>query len=56
MSQKSISRGRKTNFGANNRPILALKVSKEAYWMGLRYFLGVGIKIIVFEEPCAVKN
>ena len=42
MAQKSISQGTlKTGFGVSNRPILALKVSNEAYWMGLRYFVRV---------------
>ena len=40
MAQKSISRGAfKTDFGVNDWPILALKVSKEAYWMRLKHFV-----------------
>ena len=35
--------------GANNRPIFAPKASKEAWWMGLRYFWVVFTKIIVFK-------
>ena len=39
---------RNSNFdcGVNNRPILALKVSKETHWMGLRHFKNVCLKII----------
>ena len=36
-AQKLISQGTlKTDIGRNNRPILAMKVSKEAYWIWVR--------------------
>ena len=40
MAQKPISKAAftcKTDCGVDNRPIVAPTVSKEAYWMGLRY-------------------
>ena len=46
-----------TDFGVDNRPILDLKVSKEAYWKGLsqfvRFFLS---KWSVFKESGGVEN
>ena len=49
MDQKSTSQGTlKTDFGVNNKPILALKVSKEAYRMGLWQFVRVFINMITF--------
>ena len=51
MAQKSISQGTlKVDIGINNRPILALNVSKEAYWMRLRYSVRYFTKMIVFKE------
>ena len=42
MAQNSISQGTlQTDFDINNWPILALKVSKETYWMWLRHSLKV---------------
>ena len=36
MAQNSISKGTlKADFGITNLPILALKMSKEAYWIEL---------------------
>ena len=49
MTRKSISQGTlNTDFGVNNGPILALKVSKGAYQMGLRYFVRLFIDMIGF--------
>ena len=50
MAKNSISQGPlKTDFGVNNGPILALTVSKEAYWIGLRHFVRFFIKMMGFQ-------
>ena len=49
MAQKLISQGTlKSDSEINNGPILALKVSKEAYWMCLLHSVRLITKMIVF--------
>ena len=57
MTQKSLSQGTvKSDFGINNRPILALKVSKDAYCKGLLHFVRFFSKLLGFKEPWADEN
>ena len=50
VSQKLISQATlKTDFVVNNRPIVALRLSKEAYLMMLWHFVRGFIKMIVFQ-------
>ena len=49
MAEKTISEGNlKTDFRENYQLILALKVPKEAYWMGLWHSVKAFIKMIGF--------
>ena len=57
IGQKSISEEFfKSNFGVKNWPIFVPKVSKEALWMGLRHFLRICMKNIVYREQRVVEN